>query len=124
MHEAGLAVRLLEAASQALRGQAHGTVRALRLQLGELAGVNADALRFAFECLAKGTEFAAATLEIEQVPLVGACDACGTEAPVRELRFRCHQCGAALRVVSGRELALVAVRTDDAEEAPACTTST
>jgi hydrogenase nickel incorporation protein HypA/HybF len=124
VHEAGLALRVIEIAAERLAAVAHGPPRAVRVRVGLLAGVNPDALEFAFDCLARGTELATARLVVERVPVRARCDACGFTADVRDLVFRCARCGSERTViVAGRELEVSGIETDDPEEAP-CTTST
>ncbi len=120
MHEAGIAADLIETAARALEREPHGPVRRLLVRIGELAGVNPDALDFAFECLSRGTPVEGARLEVERVPLTVACDACGRATPVVDCVFRCGACGAdAVRVATGRELEFVSIDVDDPVEAGA-----
>jgi len=117
MHEAGIAGNLIETAERHLQGVPHGPVRRLVVRLGELAGVNPEALDFAFECLSPGTLVEGARLEVERVPLTVACEACGGTTPVVDYVFRCGACGAdAVRVATGRELEFVSIDVDDPVE--------
>jgi hydrogenase nickel incorporation protein HypA/HybF len=68
MHELSVAVELVELACQAARRGRATKVTTLRLRWGDLCGVAEEALRFAFEVAAKGTETEGASLEIERVP--------------------------------------------------------
>lgn len=120
MHEAGLAVRVMQCVTDGLAGVPHGPVRAVRLRLGVLAAVNADALEFAFTCLSQGTPLARTRLVFERVPLTIGCDACGATSEVADLVFRCARCGSErTRVLTGRELEVSSVDVDDAEAAHA-----
>ena len=117
MHEAGIADHLIDVAREHLQCVPHGPVRRLHVRIGELAGVNPDALDFAFTCLSKGTELEGACLEVERVPLTLDCDACGRRTGVEDHVFRCGACGAeATRVATGRELTFVAIDVDDPVE--------
>jgi hydrogenase nickel incorporation protein HypA/HybF len=114
MHEAGIALNLIEAVQQRLAAEPGARVAAIHVRIGELAGVSTDALDFAFECLSASTRLAGARLVFDRVPLTLACDACGQSTPVEDLVFRCGACGSErTRVVSGRELE---VRTLDLAE--------
>lgn len=105
MHEAGIALNLIEAVQQRLASDPGARVAAIHVRVGELAGVSTDALDFAFECLAASTSLAGARLVFDLVPLTVACDACGQTSPVEDLVFRCGVCGSErTRVASGREL--------------------
>ena len=105
MHEAGIALNLIEAVQQRLASDPGARVAVIHVRVGELSGVSADALDFAFECLAPSTSLAGARLVFDQVPLTVVCDACGQTSPVEDLVFRCGVCGSErTRVASGREL--------------------
>ncbi len=116
MHEASIALNLIEAVEQRLESESHGRVEAIHVRVGELAGVSTEALEFAFQCLSAGTPLAGARLVFEAVPLTVTCDACGRTNPVEDLVFRCPACGSEkTRVASGRELE---VRTLELAEEP------
>lgn len=108
MHELGI----MESALDAIRGQAalHGATRVTRivLRIGALAGVDVDALRFAYEALAPGGPADGATLEIEQVPARAWCRRCDAEFGAgRGLVFQCpfcHEYSGEIR--AGRELGI------------------
>jgi hydrogenase nickel incorporation protein HypA/HybF len=105
MHEAGIALNLIDAVQQRLAAEPAARVAVIHVRVGELAGVSTDALDFAFECLAATTPLAGARLVFDLVPLTLLCDACGQSSPVEDLVFRCGVCGSErTRVASGREL--------------------
>ncbi len=117
MHEAGIALNLIEAVQSRLEALPHGHVAAIHVTIGELSGVSAEALEFAFHCLAAGTSLETTRLVFEVVPLAMRCDACGRTSPVADLVFRCPACGSErTTVVGGRELE---VRTVDVADVPA-----
>ena len=114
MHEASIALNLIEAVEQRLEAQPDARVAAIHVRVGELAGVSTDALDFAFQCLSAGTPLAGARLVFDVVPLTMTCDACGRTSKVEDLVFRCPTCGSeSTRVSTGRELE---VRTLDLAE--------
>jgi hydrogenase nickel incorporation protein HypA/HybF len=115
MHEASIALNLIEAVEQRLE-QHPGRVEAIHVRVGELAGVSTEALDFAFQCLSVGTPLAGARLVFEVIPLTMTCSACGGTNPVEDLVFRCPACGSEnTRVSTGRELE---VRTLELSEEP------
>lgn len=63
------------------QAEANGAERVNRivLRVGRLAGVDLEALRFAFDALAPGTVAADAVLEIESVPARAHCAACNRD---------------------------------------------
>ena len=79
------------------------------LEIGELAGVAVDALRFCFGVCTEATTLAGAELEIVRVPARARCETCGSEQPTRSLAAPCA-CGSFARVlVTGDELRLTHV---------------
>jgi len=105
MHEASIALNLIEAVGQRLESQPAARAAVIHVRVGELAGVSTEALDFAFECLSAGTPLAGARLVFEVVPLTMTCDACGRTSRVEDLVFRCPECGSEkTRVATGREL--------------------
>ncbi len=105
MHEAGIALNLIEAVEERLETVPGARVATIRVRIGELSGVSSDALAFAFECLSAGTPLEGARLAFEVVPLAMACRACGRTSPVEDLVFRCPACGSEkTEVTGGREL--------------------
>jgi hydrogenase nickel incorporation protein HypA/HybF len=108
MHEVGI----MESALGAVLGQAraHGARRVQRivLRIGSLAGVDAQALRFAFDVVTRGTVAANAELEIRDVPARAFCAACADEFGVEgDSIFSCPRCGGLSgEIRQGRELEL------------------
>ena len=105
MHEAGIALNLIEAVQQRLESEPAARVAAIHVRVGELSGVSTDALDFAFQCLSAGTPLQSAKLVFDLIPLTMVCEACGRTSPVEDLVFRCPACGSEkTRISSGREL--------------------
>jgi hydrogenase nickel incorporation protein HypA/HybF len=117
VHEAGIALNLIEAIRTRLEAEPLGRVRAIHVRIGELSGVSADALDFAFQCLAARTPLDGAKLVFETVALAVQCEACGRAGPVEDLVFRCPACGSEkTKVTGGRELEVRTLELEDAGE--------
>jgi hydrogenase nickel incorporation protein HypA/HybF len=100
----------LDLAQEQARQSGATSIHSLRMRIGLLSGVVADALRFAFEALRQDTLAASATLEIEEVRPACWCAGCQTEFEVNDYIYecpRCHRPSADLR--RGREIALVSL---------------
>ena len=79
------------------------------LEVGQLAGVSIEALRFSFDVCTDGTQLAGASLEVTEIAGVARCRTCGSEEPTRTFASPCT-CGSFDReLVRGSELRLVAV---------------
>lgn len=117
MHEAGIALNLIEAVEERLEAVPGARVAAIRVRVGELSGVSSDSLEFAFECLSAGTPLQGASLVFEVVPLTMVCEACGHTSPVEDLVFRCPACGSEkTELTGGRELEVRTLDLVDAAE--------
>ncbi len=94
MHELGIASSILQAvASEARRHPGSRPVR-VGVKIGELAAIDVDSLRFAFEVLVQDSEHKELQLEIERVPRKHSCPACGQQFVVRDYDFECPRCHA------------------------------
>lgn len=112
MHELALMNSLVDAIAEQLHDPDPSAatrtrrVAVVRLEIGMLAGVALDPLRFAFEACAGGTLLEGAQLEILSIPGRARCKCCGCEHPTTSLLAPCP-CGSFDRVlVSGNELRL------------------
>ena len=65
MHELGIAEATLDAVRKESARYPNTRVVRVGLRIGELAGIDASALQFAFEAIVQGTEFETLHLEIE-----------------------------------------------------------
>jgi len=68
-------------------------VKSVRLEVGELAGVECEALRFCFDAVTRGGIAAGCALEILQTPGEGWCLRCAAKTPLHRLFDPCPQCG-------------------------------
>jgi hydrogenase nickel incorporation protein HypA/HybF len=111
MHELSLA----DAVLTIVRDHAHGRrVTAVDVKVGRLRQVVPDALEFAFELLAAGTNVEGATLELEHVPVRVQCGACDVESEQDGFPFACTSCGdLAVDVVAGDELRVESIELAD-----------
>jgi hydrogenase nickel incorporation protein HypA/HybF len=105
MHEMSLAQGILQIVEDTLARNGGGRVNLVRLEVGQLAGVELSALRFSFEVVAGATAAAGAALEIEEPPGQAWCLQCSRTVPVPGLGEPCPLCGSyQLQVTGGTEL--------------------
>jgi hydrogenase nickel incorporation protein HypA/HybF len=108
MHELAIAESLLEIVVEEGRRHDLQKVNIIRLQIGVMASVIPEALTFSFEMVSQNTIASGAVLEIETLPVVAQCSACGQRFDVENQVFLCTRCGKPdIKLVSGRELSLV-----------------
>jgi hydrogenase nickel incorporation protein HypA/HybF len=96
---------LLAIVDRAARDEGGAPVRVVHLRIGEMAGVSEDALRFAFDVMAKGTAAEGASLGVEKVPLRIRCTGCGADSNPADFVFICPECGSRdIEILAGREM--------------------
>ena len=104
MHEATLAENILEIAFEAARQNHAEKIFKVGLTLGEMAGVEVEALNLSFDVLKKNTPAEDAQLVIKRVPINAACNKCGKIFRLERYNFFCPECDGVLILQSGREL--------------------
>ncbi len=104
MHEASLAARLLDVASDAAAGQ-RGVVTSVTVIVGELSGVLPGMLASAFDILKQGTLLERAELRVQTQRAVARCQDCGEAYRAEGFPCACPACGSyAFRLEQGEEL--------------------
>ena len=110
MHEMSLMEGMLRIIEENAKTQSFGRVRNVILEIGKLAGVEVEALRFAFEAVAEGSITEGATLEIEEPQGLGWCVECETESPVETRYDPCPLCGRVpLNITGGTQMRVKAL---------------
>lgn len=114
MHELSLARSIGEIAVATLREQPQREslrVGRIRVKVGELSGVEPDALTFCFEVVrGEWVEAEGAALDIERCPARVICSRCGVEEDFTIDVPHCRVCGGPYRgVTGGRELEVFGV---------------
>ena len=105
MHELGIAQSILDIVHQYVPEDQERSVIAVKVRLGEMAGVVADSLEFCFSALTHDTSLKSARLEILRVPLQGQCGDCTNIFHIEGAAFLCPACGGPnIHLLSGREL--------------------
>lgn len=108
MHELGIASSVLEAVQTETQRHPGARVSKIGLRIGELAGVDAEALSFCFAVLVRDTPWQPVALEIESVPQRRACRICRHEFVVANHRPECPICGSPESAfLAGDELEIV-----------------
>jgi len=93
MHEISLIQDLLRQVEQLRQDHHADRVVAITVQVGELAGVDLELFRGAYEMLVAAGSIGTAKLELIAVPLEGLCQGCGHAFRIERFRFVCPMCG-------------------------------
>jgi hydrogenase nickel incorporation protein HypA/HybF len=114
MHELGIANSVLEAVKTEAAQHPGSMPVKVGLRIGELAGVDPDALAFSFQALTSGTPWERLALEIETCPRQHRCPSCGNSFPAVDYRFTCPACGdPRTECIGGDELNLAYVELEE-----------
>jgi hydrogenase nickel incorporation protein HypA/HybF len=114
LHELGIAQNILEIVRQHVPESEAPFVRLVKVRVGDFSGVVADSLEFCFGAITGDSPFASARMEIERVPTCTVCEVCGLKEESDGMVFVCPACGGCdVRIVSGRELDVVAIELEE-----------
>lgn len=105
MHEMSLAESVVQIAEDTARQNGGSRISSVFLEVGRLAGVEIEALRFCFEAASRESLAAGATLVIEQPDGQAWCMPCSETVTLSSLAEPCPRCGShQLQVTGGNEL--------------------
>jgi hydrogenase nickel incorporation protein HypA/HybF len=128
MHETSVATKVVAASVEEAQRRGLQRVRAIRLRLGALWGIEPTSFAFQVTVFARGTLLEGAHLTLEMVPSLARCKSCGMEVKdprlddpgflhnlahgmiLVEALLSCRRCGdGAVAIEQGRELDVVEV---------------
>jgi hydrogenase nickel incorporation protein HypA/HybF len=113
MHEMALTESIVEILAEEGRKQGFARVRVVRLEVGAMAHVEPEALRFCFDAVSRGTLAEGATLDIIRLKGEGWCLDCGKTVPLDERFGPCPDCGGRhVQMTSGDELRIQELEVD------------
>ena len=105
MHEMSLAEGVLQLIEDAARKQEFSKVSTVWLEIGRLAAVEVEAMKFCFDAVARGSIAQGARLEIIATPGSGWCMQCRATVALSEVFGACPQCGThQVQVTGGTEM--------------------
>lgn len=93
MHEMSLAEGVLQLMEDAAANQGFERVKTVWLEIGQLAAVEVEAMRFCFDAVTRNSIAEGAWLEIVELPGQGWCMKCAATVPISEKFGACPQCG-------------------------------
>jgi hydrogenase nickel incorporation protein HypA/HybF len=105
MHEMAISESIVGILEDEARCQHYARVKKVRLEIGPLAGVETEALRFSFDVVTRGTLAENAVLEIIGTDGQAYCLACEKSVPISQRYDACPDCGGyQLQVTGGEEM--------------------
>jgi hydrogenase nickel incorporation protein HypA/HybF len=119
MHELGIATSILETVEKEADKHPGKRFEKVGLRIGDLAGVDVDALTFGWGAITKDTKWEALQLEVERVVRRNRCQACDYEFEVHDFcELNCPRCNAfPTYSISGDELEIAYIEAEELEEA-------
>ena len=114
MHELSLATSILDMVQDAARRDGFRSVGQLRLEVGALAGVDVDALRFALDAIRPATSLALAQILIDTPPGTAWCVTCAHDVTITRFQDPCPGCdGPLVRHSGGDQLRVLDLLVQD-----------
>lgn len=105
MHELSIAIGIVQIAEDEAAKAGVSSFSAIDLEIGTMAGIEFEALDFAWPSAVKNTVLQDAERRIHKIPAMAACGDCQTEFPVKEVYDSCPACGSYLKnIFRGKEL--------------------
>lgn len=105
MHEMSLAEGVLQVIEDSAKANNFTRVKTVWLEIGALAGVEVEAMRFCFDVVVKNTLADGCRLEIIETEGQGRCLACGRTVAIRQRYDACPSCAAyQVQATGGMEL--------------------
>lgn len=105
MHEASLVDGLFDQVDQVVAQHPSGKLALIRVRVGELAGVEPELFRTAFEGIRESRGHEQALLELVREDAVWSCASCASRVP-RGGVLRCESCGGDVALVCGGDIIL------------------
>lgn len=114
MHELSIAQSIVDVVNRNIPSELSGSVRRIRIAVGEHSGVVAESLLFCFEMVVSETPLEAARLVMERIPVRSQCLQCRREFENGEMKACCPFChGKKLALVAGTELQVLEVEVEE-----------
>ncbi len=113
MHEMTIVTGVLRIVEDQARAGGASVINSIELEIGKLAGIELDSLKFCFQVARKKTLARNAELIINSVDGRGHCSNCEKDVPVDFQMALCPECRQPMvEVFQGRELKVVSINVD------------
>jgi hydrogenase nickel incorporation protein HypA/HybF len=115
MHEMGITRSIVAIVAEQAAGR---KVTRVTLEIGKLAAIMPDAIRFCFDVVAKGSALDGATLDIVEIEGRARCLDCGSDIVLAEIIARCGCGSRRLERIAGEELNIKSMEVETISCAP------
>lgn len=104
MHEFSLAQNVIDIATKELSKYGKTVADEIKLEIGNLSGVEILPLKTALESFKVLTPFQETTFLMDKVEAIGCCNVCNTKRNIFDFFEICKKCGSAqISIIKGRE---------------------
>ena len=108
MHEMSLVESVRELIETAAQREGFSTVKSVRVEIGQLSGVEREAFEFCFDLAMRGSLIEGARLDIVATPGSGRCLQCGKPTALAAVYDSCEHCGEfPVEVTGGTEMRVI-----------------
>ncbi|MDO9244058.1 MAG: hydrogenase maturation nickel metallochaperone HypA [Rhodocyclaceae bacterium] len=108
MHEMSLVEGVRELIEDAAAREGFSRVSSVRVEIGQLSGVEREAFEFCFDLAMRGGITDGVRLEVIATPGRGRCPDCGRETALAVVYDPCEHCGAVpVAVIGGTEMRVI-----------------
>ncbi len=105
MHEMSICEGIMQVVEEQAKLQSFAQVNTIRLEIGPLAGVELEALRFSFDVVTRDTIADGCRLDVIELPAEAWCMACAKTVTIEQRYDACPDCGGfQLQLTQGEEL--------------------
>jgi hydrogenase nickel incorporation protein HypA/HybF len=113
MHELSIALSIVELAEEEAWKANAAVISKVEVEIGTMAGVETDALLFAWDSVVQGTMAMGAALVINSIQAEAHCLECGKDFPVDHFFVECPHCNSfRYQVTKGKELRVSSLMVD------------
>lgn len=105
MHELSIAMGIVDIAEKEAKKINASAIEAIELEIGELSGVEIDALNFVWESAVNGSVLENATKKIDIIKGKAKCLDCNSTFDIKNIYDACPKCNSYLKgIIQGKEL--------------------
>jgi hydrogenase nickel incorporation protein HypA/HybF len=113
MHELSIALSIVELAEEEARKASASVISKVEVEIGTIAGIENEALLFAWDSVVQGTMAQEAALVINSIQAEAHCLECGKDFPVDHFFVECPNCNSfRYQVTKGKELRVSSLMVD------------
>ena len=113
MHELSIALSIVELAEEEARKAEAISISKVEVEVGTMAGIDPDALLFAWDSVIQGTLAQQAVLLIHTIKAEAHCLECGKDFPAEHFFVQCPHCSSyRYQIIKGKELRISSLIVD------------